>query len=449
MGENKRVHIIGGGTIFEVRPHLALCAPAYGATAKLLDKMTQEDRRFDTFDVYLHLTKMAGGGHQALETNQDVKKLLDTLVEDPRTKVIILNAALVDFNVTGINRPNHDSTWEAGAELPRLKSGQDYTLRLETAEKLVESIRKKRKDIFLVAFKTTSGATEQEQYLAGLNLLKGASCNLVLANDIKTRTNMIITPEEARYHVTQDRLEALKQLLDMTWHRSHLTFTQSTVVDGYKVPWDDDRVPASLRAVVDHCIKRGAYKPFRGATVGHFAVKLDDNLFLTSIRKTNFNDLDKTGLVLVKTDGPDTVLAFGAKPSVGGQSQRIVFRDHPDTDCIVHFHCPLVQRGSACPEIPVRSQREVECGSHQCGKNTSEGLKKFGNLYAVMLDEHGPNIVFNRNIDPQEVINFIEANFDLEAKTGGYVTAESPRTYGNGATHPFGAGVDVRVEVKP
>jgi hypothetical protein len=62
--------------------------------------------------------------------------------------------------------------------------------------------------------------------------------------------------------------------------------------------------------------------------------------------------------------------------------------------------------------------------SHQCGQNTSSGLKKFGNLYAVYLDQHGPNVVFNRTIDPAEVIRFIEENFDLEDKTGGPVSLE-------------------------
>jgi hypothetical protein len=47
---------------------------------------------------------------------------------------------------------------------------------------------------------------------------------------------------------------------------------------------------------------------------------------------------------------------------------------------------------------------------------------KFGNLYAVYLDHHGPNIVFNKSIDPREVIDFIEQNFDLEDKTGGPVS---------------------------
>lgn len=42
----------------------------------------------------------------------------------------------------------------------------------------------------------------------------------------------------------------------------------------------------------------------------------------------------------------------------------------------------------------------------------------------MYLDQHGPNIVFNRNIDPQEVIDFIEENFDLKGKTGGPVKLE-------------------------
>jgi hypothetical protein len=67
------------------------------------------------------------------------------------------------------------------------------------------------------------------------------------------------------------------------------------------------------------------------------------------------------------------------------------------------------------------SPREYECGSHACGQNTSRGLRRFGNLSAVDLREHGPNVVFHRSIDPQEVINFIEENFDMSQKTGGCV----------------------------
>lgn len=407
----KRVHIIGGGTVSYIRSHLALSAPAYGQTAKKLESLCKDYS--DKMEVVTHLTRMAGGP-KSLETNEDVAKLLNSLKEDSDTKIIFMSASICDFHgsLDGVRGKAEKRL------LTRDKREWKSPLRLYPAEKIIGKIRDGRKDIFLIGFKQTFNSSLDEQYIAGLNLLKESSCNLVLANDTGTRMNMVITPEEARYHVTQNRDEALKGLVEMAYLRSHLTFTRSTVVAGDSVAWDSALVPESLRAVVNHCIERGAYKPFRGATVGHFAVKVDDNTFLTSKRKTNFNDLESIGLVMVKTDGPDSVIAFGSKPSVGGQSQRIVFHEHRDYDCIVHFHCPI-KENSLVPQV---SQREYECGSHECGMNTSRGLKKFNNLSAVYLKEHGPNIVFNRNIDPKEVIEFIEWNFDLSGKTGGAVS---------------------------
>ena len=289
-------------------------------------------------------------------------------------------------------------------------------MHLSPARKLIGEIRHYRKDIFLVGFKTTAGATEDEQFEQGLHLLKTASANLILANDLHTRTNMIVVPERSRYCVTKDRDEVLRELVDMSFLRSRLRFTRSTVLDGVpSVPWESDEVPSTLRTVVNYCISRGAYKPFLGRTEGHFAVRLSEGKFLTSIRKTDINSIRKVGMVLVEVEGEDRVIAHGHRPSVGGQSQRIVFTDHIDVDCIVHFHCPL-KLGST---VPIRSQREYECGSHECGKNTSSGMSQFGNLWAVMLDKHGPNIAFSRNIDPNEVIRFIEDNFNLSGITDG------------------------------
>jgi hypothetical protein len=190
-------------------------------------------------------------------------------------------------------------------------------------------------------------------------------------------------------------------------------------VEADPIPWDSDEVPANLRTVVDHCVNANAYKPVNGATAGHFAVKVNETTFLTSRRKRNFNDLSKLGLIKVVTDGPDSVIAYGDKPSVGGQSQRIVFADHPGYDCIVHFHCPL--KVDAVDAIPVASQRPYECGSHACGKNTSDHLKDFDHgIKAVYLDQHGPNIVFARDTSADAVIDFINRNFDLSGKTDGY-----------------------------
>lgn len=415
---NKQIHIIGGGTVYHVRNHLALTAPAYGTTAKQLAELAGEI--LPTMDVQLHLTKMADPS-SSLETFEDLKKLTLDIVEDNSTKIVFYNPAVVDFQ----GLIDDESGKYAGRLNTRDANGnaQIHKMMLNPLPKLITMVRqgklgaRLRKDIFLVGFKTTCGATEQEQYTAALQMLKRSSANLVLANDTKTRVNMIVTPEEASYSVTKDREKALRELVEMTKLRSHLTFTRSTVVSGEPVAWGSDLVPANLRTVVDHCIERGAYKKFLGVTAGHFAVKLNDHTFLTSRRKTDFNDMANVGLVKVETDGPDTVIAYGSKPSVGGQSQRFVFANNPEADCIVHFHCPI-KEGS---QVPTVSQREFECGSHECGKNTTSGLQEFDGLKAVYLDNHGPNVVFDSKTDPQKVINFIEQNFDLTAKTGGYV----------------------------
>ncbi len=419
---NKNIEIIGGGTVSHVRNHLALTAPAYGTTARDIHRLLLEGGHHYNYYVHMHLTKMAHNGRSNLETNEDISNLVDKLLAEPQTKIIFFNPALVDFSgaITQSVKTDYGSYMEvptpSGKYEERLRTSEgEQTMWLNPTNKIVGKIRKARKDIFLVAFKTTCGATEDEQFLTGLHLLKTNSCNLVLANDTKTRLNMIITPEQARYSVTTDRELVLKELVEMAVARAKGTFTRSTVVGGDPIPWNSHLIPSNLRVVVDHCIAAGAYKPFNGATVGHFAVKVNENDFITSKRKVDFNNLKSIGMVLCRAhDEDDMVLAFGAKPSVGGQSQRIVFKDHPGSDCIVHFHCPPKPEAV----VSTRLQKMFECGSHECGQNTSNGLKEVApGIKCVYLDNHGPNIVFNRNIHPYEVIKFIDENFDLTKST--------------------------------
>ena len=417
-GTKPQIHILGGGTFSRVRNHLSLATEAFGETAIHLTDLFREVADKKDWEVYEHLTKMASPRMSDLVTNEDVSAFLDQLIANPLTKVIVLNVAFCDY--TG-----QVGQHESGKYAQRLlTSDGDQMMHLAVADKIIKKVRKERKDIFLVAFKTTCNFTETAQYIAGLNLLKANSANIVFANDTGNRRNMIIVPEEAKYCITENRQTALRGLVDITMKRCNLTYTRSTVIDGPSVDWNSNEIPESLRTVVNHCIQKGAYKKFRGNTAGHFAVKVNDTTFLTSKRSTNFNDLDTIGLVKIESSGKDEVIAYGAKPSVGGQSQRIIFAEHRDVDCIVHFHCPL--KTEFKNTFPIREQYPYECGSHECGQNTSDGLKPVGfdgtyQINAVYLDEHGPNIVFNHNVDPQSVITFIDHYFDLSQKTGGVV----------------------------
>ncbi len=432
----KKIHVLGGGTLFHVRPHLALSAPAGGKTARAIARMITywPNPLFEGMEVCLHLTKM-GSPDSKIETNSDVEKLVEKIVADPESKMVFFSVAMCDFegfikdtsssgsrmDFDGIVYTNTDS----GKDQPRLQTRQtdgksaSYLMSLYPAAKIISKIRETRKDIFLVGFKTTAGATEDDQFDAGLRLCKEAHCNLVIANDVHTRVNMIITPEQARYSVTTDRERVLSDLVEMAGLRSKGTFARCKIEEGELVEFGSEEVPEALRKVVSFCVEKGAYQPFNGKCVGHFAVRKPDGSVLCSIRRSNYNDGIK--LVRMITLNERETIAYGARPSAGSRSQWIMFNKNPDLDCVVHFHCPL-KRGSF---LSTRVQRNFECGSNECGYNTAAGLVPVsddGMIYAVMLDNHGPNILFNSNVDPERVIAFIDENFDLSKTTRGYTT---------------------------
>lgn len=415
----RRIDIVGGGTVQHVASHLALSAIAYGTTARQIKTILQRssvlENRWRNHESFLSLTTMAGGDPN-LETHQDLHILANQIILRPESHVVFWNPAIVDFD-------GRVGSLDGGKYGTRLSSSKEYDIHLTPLPKILPRFREDRKDLFIVGFKTTCGATEEEMYSRGLRQLKISHVNLCLVNDVRTRVNMVVAPEEAAYHVTDDRTDALLGLVDMTWYRSQLTYTRSVLHDGDPVGWSNEDVPDSFKAVINYCIKGGAYKVFNGITAGHFGHKRPsvDNLpdvVISSRRRDNHNDIHKNGFVAYgERQNENLVDSMGGRPSVGAQSQRIVFEEHPDIDCIVHFHCPL-REGS---QVPIASQYEYECGSHQCAQNTSSNMMQFGRVKAVMLDNHGPNIAFHHSIDSQEVIDFIEANFILSEKTGGYV----------------------------
>ena len=483
LPKNKRIIILGGGTNTYVSNHFAMSAPAYGGTARQLEQKFKEHPE-NKMDVDLILTKMANPLNRfAPDSPEDVEQLVDELIVDPSVRVIIFNVAMVDYKPVQLQewRTTDQTLGETRqsfgkyAERLSTRGTPSITLEMTPYHKVIQKIRKERKDILLVGFKTTCGADKQEQFTKGLKLCKEASANIVFVNDVdkvrmqkladalshmqylegklhspstdivyhlhledtikkqkqvilELQNNGLVTPEESSYWYNT-RNSALDALVQMVLDRSHLHFTRSTVIESETIPWSSKEIPNALRETVDYCVAQGAYKTFTigdsqgtKGSVGHFAYKINSTTFLTSKRKSNFNELDRIGLVKVVTDGPDHIYAYGAKPSVGGQSQRIIFDMYPELDCILHFHSPLRQEYR--DEFSIKSQFEVECGSHECGQNTAQGLSEYTlnndqKVYAVHLDHHGPNIVFSKDSDPKQIIEFINKYWDLTRKTDG------------------------------
>lgn len=427
MTTKKEIYVLGGGTSFHIRPHLALSAPAYGQTSDLIfSRLSCVPGIYQEYNLVLGKTKMAMAGKSGMtngvcigETNSEVEEWIDTnIISNPQAKMVFLSVAFCDFDACVVD--DSGTQTKSGKQELRLKTREgNANLLLTPAKKIIGKIRKQRKDIFLVGFKTTTGASEEEQYRAGLKLLKENSCNLVIANDLHTRLNMIIAPELAKYGVTTNRHEMLDELVEIAYKRNKNKFTQTTVENtGELLGWDSKEVPANLVEVVDWCVSNNAYKPFNNITVGHFGFKPEQGIMWSSRRKRNFNYKSDRDLVKVDFSVEGKQIAYGAKPSAGARSQYMVLSKFPEMNCIVHFHCPLKDNSVLGSLGAVRSQKYVECGSHQCGQNTANGMVKISSdIAAVMLDKHGPNIVFSQKADPKEVVKFISENFELNKQT--------------------------------
>lgn len=390
--------IIGGGTFNYVRAHLSLAVPAFGTTAKKIHKLMPGSE--------LVLTKMADSTSNII-TNKDLELYVEKLIADKTVSTVVFSAAACDFE-------GKIGNVVSGKYAKRLSTAQgSSTINISPANKIISSIRAARPDIFLVGFKTTAGSNSFDgQFLPALKMMKSSKCNLVFANDIISKRQLIITPEESSYDVGLNRDEALKELVHMINLRSNLTYRRTNFVE--RRSFDMYHAPYTFQDVLYFLVNNGGYieNNGNGFTPGHFCCKFNHNTFLTSQRKANHNLVFSEGLTLVEMIDGKVFACGDRKPSVGAMSQYLMFKEYPEYDCIVHTHNP--RRPDS--KVPVISQRPFQCGSLECGINTVSGMKEFDGIMAVYNDKHGINVLFKSSDDSKKIINFIKDNVVLGKK---------------------------------
>lgn len=193
-----KIVIIGGGTFNHIAKHLSLAAPAFGETARKLANS------FDNFganmECLLILTKMADHNSQII-TNEHLETYIENLIVDPKVKIIVMNAAVCDFSC------------ENPSDEQRLSSAKDYYVSLKGVQgKILSLIKEHRPDIVVAGFKTTSGASEMVQLEKSAHTIETSCVDIVLANDLETRNNFIVTKDLNIFKGT--RTEMLDKLLE-------------------------------------------------------------------------------------------------------------------------------------------------------------------------------------------------------------------------------------------
>ena len=175
-----KVVVIGGGTFNHISCHLSLAAPAFGNTARYFAGTYKSMG----IDVELILTKMADPINSKIVTNGDLLNKMIELVEDKDIKVLVMNAAVCDFEM---ENPSDES---------RLSSSKEYTGQLKGLKsKFVGWFKSQRPDVTVVAFKTTHGAAWTTQLSKAALSLENNGADIVIANDVGKRNNLIITKD--------------------------------------------------------------------------------------------------------------------------------------------------------------------------------------------------------------------------------------------------------------
>lgn len=191
--------VIGGGTFNKVACHLSLAAPAFGTTARQLAKLIA-DTPGNVLDVVLSLTKMADYNSNIV-TNDDLQNYLYTVLNDRAVKVIVFNAAVCDFNM-------HNPS-----DRQRLSSSTNYDVTLAgITKKMLRVIKHVRPDIFVVGFKTTASATEETQIYLGKRLMTDNGIDLVLANDVVFKRNILLTKDTVVYGSREELLQTIASI---------------------------------------------------------------------------------------------------------------------------------------------------------------------------------------------------------------------------------------------
>jgi hypothetical protein len=190
------IHIFGGGTVQHVRNHMALCAPAYGKTARNLFE------RLGPNIAQLHLTRMADY-QSSMETNEDVAARLQDVLVDPLARAVVFNVALCDY-------AGQIGDIASGKYAQRLSSREGaQAMSLTPTPKLLQRVKTIRPDVSLVGFKTTADATPDFQYRLALRQFEETGADVVFANDTVTRHNMLVMHTGMREGSRETMLAAL------------------------------------------------------------------------------------------------------------------------------------------------------------------------------------------------------------------------------------------------
>lgn len=235
IGSLPKVVIFSGGTMVHIRPHLSVCAPAFGKVGHeieqaLYDWYAKHINAFETFleeelnygnilnlsaETITHYQTRMADSESPIITNDDLAGYLDEVLADKSVKCIVMAAAVCDYEpdkmetITGCMIDNHV---DFGKKYPRLHDVRQITVRMKQTDKLVDRIKQCRPDIKLISFKTTSDETIEELIGKCSKNERRNDSDIVFGNDIANKYNILVTRFSTAIY--DNRTECIGSMVD-------------------------------------------------------------------------------------------------------------------------------------------------------------------------------------------------------------------------------------------
>jgi len=173
--KGKKVLITAGPTIEYIDPVRVITNQSSGKTGVLLASEFVSAGSKVTM-IYGPGTEMPPKGAKVVHVKTS-EQMSEALKKEMRQKwdIVILAAAVSDYS------PEKPSKTKIDSNLSRI------SLKMKKVPKMINSIKKIQKDVFLVGFKAETGISKEQLIKKAREKITQADCDLVIANDIGTK----------------------------------------------------------------------------------------------------------------------------------------------------------------------------------------------------------------------------------------------------------------------
>ena len=323
-------------------------------------------------------------------TYDDLCRELDSAIDSDPPDMIIMGAAVSDYG------PREATS----GKIP--SSVRTLTIRLHRLPKILDGLRERcgAKKTFIVGFKLTAGASEDDMVAAARAQMKRARLNLVVANDTTRMGNgqhpvVLVTPEGGAIPIFGLRRDVAAELASFVLRRAHTTWCTSvwTATGGRS----RNRSKAYHRAAA--ALELAQTLRLLSGDPGNVSCREGDWLWITPRGAAHKESLAAHRLISAQVLSDEREVRYRGrhadKPSIDAPVHAAMYRAYPDVDTLFHSHGAwLIPQGVT--EFPYPCGSREEAGEIVHALQTMAGglsLDRFG----IDLIHHGALIGVEKN----------------------------------------------------